>query len=106
MPYWVWICLGLSFGVVTSTMFILAIAGIKLWRRIRALEKNTGIPIESLLSSLEMMGERLDHANSRSEEIQERLDDLKQTMENVAIIRWALSDTRSAAKFWRSLSGR
>ena len=64
------------------------------------------MPIESLLASLDTMNERLERTNARSVEIQGRLEHLNQAMEKVAVIRWALGDTRSALGFWRSLSGR
>ena len=106
MPLWVWICLAVSLAVVVPSMIVLIVTGIGLWRRIRALEESTGVPIESLLSSLDTMNERLERANARSEEIQGRLEHLNQAMEKVAVIRWALGDARSALGLWRSLSGR
>lgn len=106
MPLWVWICLAVSLGVVVPAMVFLIVAGVSLWRRIRALEESTGMPIESLMTSLDTMNERLERANARSEDIQDRLEHLNQAMEKVAVIRWALGDTRSALGFWRSLSGR
>ena len=106
MPLWVWICLAVSLGVIVPALTLLVLAGIGLWRRIRSLEERSGVPIESLLDTLETMNERLEHANVRSQELQGRLEHLNEAMEKVAVIKWALGDTRSALGFWRSLSGR
>lgn len=106
MPLWVWISLAVSLAVVVPALVFLVVVGVGLWRRIRALEASTGVPIESLLASLDAMNERLEHANERSQDIQGRLEHLNEAMEKVAVIRWALGDTRSALGFWRSLSGR
>ncbi len=106
MPIWVWICLAVSLGIVVPALVLLVVAGVGLWRRIRALEASTGVQIESLLGELETMNERLERANARSEEIQGRLEHLNTAMEKVAVLRWALGDARSALGFWRSLSGR
>lgn len=106
MPLWVWICLAVSLAVVVPTLVVLTVASIRLWQRISSIEQRTGVPVESLLTELETMNDRLERANERSQELEERLDELNGAMEKVAVIRWALGDTRSALGFWRSLSGR
>ena len=98
--------MAVSLGVIVPALTLLVLAGIGLWRRIRSLEERSGVPIESLLDTLETMNERLEHANVRSQELQGRLEHLNEAMEKVAVIKWALGDTRSALGFWRSLSGR
>ena len=106
MPVWVWICLAISLGVAVPAFVFLVVTGVGLWRRVKALEASTGVPIESLLASLDTMNERLERANARSQEIQGQLEHLNTAMEKVAVIRWALGDARSALGFWRSLAGR
>jgi len=106
VPLWVWICLAVSLGVVVPATVFLVVAGVRLWRRVKALEESTGMPIESLLASLDDMNERLERANDRAQDIEGRLEHLNEAMEKVAVLRWALGDARSALGFWRSLSGR
>ncbi len=106
MPLWVWICLGVALTLIVLSLTYLTVRGVALWRRIIALEDASGVPLEALLADVDAMNERLERANENAETITERLDELNEAMEKVAVIRWALSDTREAVGFWRALSGR
>ena len=106
VPLWVWICLGISLAAVVLTLGFLTVRGVTLWRRIVRLEETAGVSLETLLVEVDTMNARLERANESAEDIRERLDKLNVAMEKVAVIRWALSDTREAVGFWKALSGR
>jgi hypothetical protein len=98
------VCLGVFAALVVPTGLFALVYGIRLWRRVHAMERTVGAPLEMLLVKLEELDARAQAQNRRTEELGRRLHDLNRSLEKVGVLSWALADARDALALWRTLT--
>lgn len=110
MPLWAWVLVGTSAGVflvlaVSTTAFVV-VHGLRLWRRITALEKSVGMPLEELVVRLETLDTRAQEASDRAADAERRVAELRDALAKMGVLSWALGEARDALGFWRAVTRR
>ena len=93
MPWWIWIPLGL----LASTVVAAAVQTLFAYGRIKRLQATGGAiaaRAEEVARSSEELEVRLDRASGRADEIERHLDRLRESLERLSVLSWALGDAR------------
>ena len=102
----VWTSVGIFFVVLISTMTLIVVRGLQLWRRIAALEESVGMPLEELMMRVDTLNTRAEEASNRAADAEQRVAELREALDRVGVLSWALGDARDALGVWRSITRR
>jgi hypothetical protein len=104
VPVWTWACLGLFCAVVVPTGLVALVRGVQLWRKVAALERTVGRPLEMLAVKVDELNAHTEATNARTAELNANLLQLDSSLRKIAVLQWALGDTRDALALWRILT--
>lgn len=91
--------------VASATVFIV-VRGVELWRRIAHLEESVGMPLEELMIHLDNLNARAEAASSRAVDAERRVAELREALDKIGVLSWALGDARDALGVWRAITRR
>jgi hypothetical protein len=100
MPWWTWIALGFFVVAVTAGGAITLLDLLRM-RRLSRTGDRVAIALDDLTRKTHELERRLEEANARADLVERKVAHLKDSMERLSVLTWALGDVAKTVSHLR-----